>query len=221
MDHDSIGGAVPRRGNAFSRWLGRMILRLGGWRIVGNLPDCPKMVIIGAPHTSNMDALVTLGVALSLQLDFRVMIKASAFRGPLGRVLRWLGALPIERARAGGVVRECIDAFAQRDRLLLCIAPEGTRSAPAEWKRGYYYVAAAADVPILPAAIDYDRRRVCFMPPIHPSGDYDQDWPHVLAAFRPAHPRHPERMSKPLCDTLGWPYCGTPKQDASSPKSGD
>lgn len=221
MDHDSIGGNVPRRGNVFTRWLGHLILRLGGWRIVGAIPDCAKMVVIGAPHTSNKDALIALGVGLSLQVRFKVMVKASAFRGPFDRFFRWLGGLPIERSVAGGMVEQCIQAFGRHDGLLLAVAPEGTRRAPAEWKRGYYHVAVGAGVPILPAVIDYDRKRVCFMPIIEPSGDYEQDWPQIVNAFRLGYPRHPERLSQPLCTVLGWPYQGAGAPTSAPTKKPD
>lgn len=208
MDHDSLGGAIPRRGNRFTRGLGRLILGLLGWRMVGAIPDRAKMVVIGAPHTSNLDALVALGTALSLQVRIKVMVKASVFRGPFDRLFRWLGGLPIARAAAGGMVDQCIHAFGAHNQLLLGIAPEGTRSAPAQWKRGYYHVASGAGVPILPVVLDYERRRVCFMPLIEPSGDYEKDWPAIIGSFDTAFPRHPERLSAPLCEHLGWPYRG-------------
>ena len=41
----------------FSRWLGRTILRLGGWRVIGTFPDIPRLVLIAAPHSSNWDGI--------------------------------------------------------------------------------------------------------------------------------------------------------------------
>jgi len=49
---------APRsRGNAFTRWFGRAILRVGGWRMVGEWPDVRKVVVIVAPHSSGWDGL--------------------------------------------------------------------------------------------------------------------------------------------------------------------
>ena len=50
--------SAPRvEDNPFARWLGRTILRLGGWRMEGEFPDLPRLVLIGAPHSSNWDGL--------------------------------------------------------------------------------------------------------------------------------------------------------------------
>ena len=39
---------APRLRNAgFGRWLGRTVLRLGGWRMEGAFPDIPRLVLIG------------------------------------------------------------------------------------------------------------------------------------------------------------------------------
>lgn len=207
-----IGPRVPRRGNAFSRWLGRAFLRLLGWRLEGTVPDEPRMVLIGAPHTSNMDGVIGLATLTALGLRAGTMIKDSAFHGPLGVVLRWFGAIPIDRRSAKGVVEQSVEAFRARDGLLLLIAPEGTRGAAPEWKRGFWHIALAAGVPILPAACDYRRRIVTFGPPLVPSGDYAADLAQLMP-FYAAHGagRHPERTSRPICEAKGAPWRGTPR----------
>jgi 1-acyl-sn-glycerol-3-phosphate acyltransferase len=202
-----IGANVPRRGNAFWRWLGRTVLWLMGWRLQGDIPDLPKMVLIGAPHTTNVDGVIGIATLVALGLRAGTMIKDSAFKGALGPVLRWFGAIPINRRSAKGLVEQSIDAFANNPQLLLLIAPEGTRSAAKEWKRGFYHIASGAKVAVLPAACDYKRKRITFGPPLFPSGDYDADVRGLLKFFAEfGHPRHPERLSKPLCEAMGLPW---------------
>ena len=199
-----IGPKVPRRGNAFSRGLARLVLRLMGWRIVGRVPDLPKMVVIGAPHTSNLDGVIGLGALMALGLRAGTMIKDSAFKGALGPLLRWFGAIPINRRSPKGVVEQSVDAFASSAQLLLLIAPEGTRGGTAEWKRGFYHIAFGASVPILPAACDYQRKLITFGPELYPGGDYPSDLRRMLEFFREhGVPRHPARLSKPLCEMTG------------------
>ncbi|MGH8528705.1 MAG: lysophospholipid acyltransferase family protein [Nevskiales bacterium] len=207
-----IGGKVPRRGNVLSRSLGRTVLLLMGWRLEGAIPDLPKMVLIGAPHTSNMDGVLALATLTALGLRSGTMIKDSAFKGALGALLRWFGAIPINRRSPKGVVEQSVDAFDSNPYLLLLIAPEGTRSSAPEWKRGFYHIAASAKVPILPAAIDYARKIITFGPSLAPSGDYKADLSRLLA-FYGAHgsPRHPERLSKPLCEAMGREW--QPRED--------
>jgi hypothetical protein len=43
---------APRIHSRFWPWLARGILRLSGWRLLGELPNVPKLVVIGAPHSS-------------------------------------------------------------------------------------------------------------------------------------------------------------------------
>jgi 1-acyl-sn-glycerol-3-phosphate acyltransferase len=200
----TIGASVARRGNGFSRWLGRSVLRLTGWRIQGDIPDLPKMVMIGAPHTSNMDGVMAIATLTALGLRAGTMIKDTAFKGLLGSALRWFGAIPIDRRSAQGVVGQSVDAFNAADSLLLLIAPEGTRSSAPEWKRGFWLIASAANVPVLPAAIDYRRKRITFGPPVSSNGDYDSDLARVLSFYRDySAPRHADRASEPICAVLG------------------
>jgi len=175
-----------------------------GWQLLGTIPDLPKMIMIGAPHTSNMDGVVSFAAMTALGLRAGTMVKDSAFRGVTGGLLRWLGAQPIDRKSAKGVVEQTIDAFNSRQAFVLLLAPEGTRSAAPEWKRGFYHVARGADVPVVPAAIDYDHRRITFGAPLCASGDFDADL-RLLLIFYAAHsaPRHPQRLSRPLCEAQG------------------
>jgi 1-acyl-sn-glycerol-3-phosphate acyltransferase len=199
-----IGDRVPRRGNALSRGIGRLFLALLGWRLEGGIANLPKMVLIGAPHTTNWDGVLSLAALTALGLRSGTMIKDSAFKGPLGRLLRWFGAIPIQRGAAGGVVEQSIDAFAAHSELLLLIAPEGTRYAAADWKRGFHRIAAGAKVPILPAAIDYGRKCIHFGPVLVAGSDYEADLATLLRFYgRHSEARHPRRTSKPVCKALG------------------
>jgi len=199
-----IGSTVPRSGSPFSRWIGRCFLRLLGWRLEGQIPDLPKMVLIGAPHTTNMDGVIGIATLVALGLKTSTMIKDTAFKGVMGPILRGFGAIPINRKSPKGVVEQSIDAFTGREQMLMLIAPEGTRHSSTEFKRGFYRIAQGAGVPVLPAAANYKTKVVTFGPPLTPSGDYEADL-QVLIDFIAAYgaPRHPERLSKPLCEKLG------------------
>lgn len=210
----NIGAQVPRRGNAFSRSIGRLFLRLMGWRMEGSIPDLPKMVMIGAPHTTNMDGVIALSTLIALGLNAGTMIKDSAFKGIMGPILRWFGAIPINRNSPKGVVEQSIDAFNNNAQLLLLIAPEGTRAGAPEWKRGFYHIAAGAGVPIMPAAIDYKRKLITFGPVVVPCGDYAADLHRILTFIsQNSCPRHPERLSKPLCERMGYTWQPAPGKD--------
>lgn len=189
-----VGPAVPRRGNRFSRWLGRTALRLFGWRIEGEaLPDVSKTVLIGAPHTSNWDFIGGVGAMVGLGLDIGWLGKHTLFRRPFGWFMRLLGGIPVNRREAGGVVAESAEAFRQRDKLWLALAPEGTRRG-GNWKSGFYRIAKAANVPILLIAIDARLRRIEIGPLLQPGSDEAGDWRRITAFYEPHLARRGRRL---------------------------
>jgi 1-acyl-sn-glycerol-3-phosphate acyltransferase len=124
-------------------------------------------------------------VAVVFALDLRVAFigKHSLFRGPLGRFMRWLGGLPVDRSRPNGLVDDMVSAFARHDALWLGIAPEGTRSRVDGFKSGFYRIALGAGVPILPAALNYRERALILLPPIVPHADVERGVAELEALF--------------------------------------
>jgi 1-acyl-sn-glycerol-3-phosphate acyltransferase len=183
--------AVPRRGSAFSAWLGRTVLRLMGWRFTGTFADEPRVVMIGAPHTTNWDFVVALSAAFSVRLGFSWVGKHVLFRWPAGIFFRYMGGIPVDRRRPQGFVQQMADEFAARRQFWLAIAPEGTRKTVQRWKTGFYHIAVAAGVPIQLVFFDYPRKNLHMGPVLWPSGDLDADLERILALFA-------ERLGRPL-----------------------
>lgn len=188
-----LGPSVPRRGSLFSKALGRAVLRVLGWEIEGDLPDIPKSVFIVAPHTSSWDFPIAIGVMLALGLRASWLAKHTLFWSPFGRLLLWLGGIPVNRKAAGGVVSLVVRCFEESDALVLAIAPEGTRRQVAGWKSGFHRVATAARVPIVPIGFDYSRRRFWFGPPFESTHDYAADLRALQSYYGPQMARWPER----------------------------
>lgn len=186
-----IGDAVPRRGTWVSRTLGRAVLALLGWRVTGAFPNEPKMVMIGAPHTSNWDFVVALAAAFSLRLGFSWVGKHLLFRPPAHWFFRWLGGIPVDRRASHGFVQQMVDEFDRRERFLLAIAPEGTRKAVRRWKTGFYHIAVGARVPILLVTFDNVRRTIHVGPPLQPTGELSADLDRILALYE-------DRLGTPL-----------------------
>lgn len=194
-----FGPQVPRRGNAFSQWLGLLLLRLlGGWRIRGHWPDVPKAVVIVAPHTSNLDGVLSVAAILALRLRLSLFMKHSAFPWPFAGLLRWFGAIPVNRAAAHDLVTASAEQFERHEQLLIALTPDGTRHAPEQWKKGFYWIAHRARVPVICVGYDYARKEIVILETLMPCGDYEKDYPLLLAQFRGIAPRHPGRLSRPL-----------------------
>jgi len=175
--------SLPRRGNALSKACARALLALFGWRVDGSLPDRPKLVAIVAPHTSNWDFVLGIAVVYALGLRVRFLGKHTLFRPPLGWLMRWLGGTPVVRETPQGAVTDAADMIAREEKVLLGIAPQGTRRSSAGWRSGFYNIALAAKVPILPVAFDGERKSVRLFAPFVPGGDYAADLPKLQALY--------------------------------------
>lgn len=175
---------MPR--NRFMQWLGRSVLRLGGWRMEGAFPDIPKTVLIAAPHSSNWDGVWGIAAKLALGIRLSILGKHSLFKIPLmGPLLRWQGVVPVNRSAPQGVVEQAVAAMRSRDCIWYAIAPEGTRKRVQHWKPGFWRIAHAAGVPVLAAAFDYARRRIVIGPAFALSDDMDADIARIQHWYAP------------------------------------
>ncbi len=166
------------------RGLFRLALRLAGWQIVGQLPDLPKYIVVGAPHTSNWDFVMFLALAFVLKGNMRYMGKAELFRSPLGGFFRWCGGVPVDRSKPQGLVEQMVQAIREAEHFRLVITPEGTRKKVDEWKRGFYYIAKQAGIPIVAGYVD-SRTKTCGIGPIFTlTDDIEADLAAIQAFFK-------------------------------------
>jgi 1-acyl-sn-glycerol-3-phosphate acyltransferase len=191
----NIGPRVPRTARPVLRWCALRLLGLLGWRLEVNLPDEPKLVILAAPHTSNWDGVLAILAMLAMDLRLGLFVKHTAFHGVLGRMLRNMGAIPIDRSAPGGIVAQTVEAFRTRPQLVIGIAPEGTRKRVQKWKRGFYLIAQDAQVPIVCAYLDYAHRVIGTGTPLRTTGDYARDLETIQAFYRGIAPKRPENFS--------------------------
>lgn len=187
---DVVPASYARRGGVITKAAGRLALRLAGWRIEGALPDLPKVVIAVAPHTSNWDFVIGVLALWALDVRLSFLGKHTLFRGWFGRWMRSIGGIPVDRSQAHGVVGETIAAFAKTDRMVLALAPEGTRQLDKGFKAGFLHIAHGARVPVLLTYFDFPRKVIGFGPLFHTTGDADRDLRTVLDFFRPIRGRY-------------------------------
>ena len=137
--HNGVVPALPPRvprmpHGRFAPWLGRTVLRLGGWRVEGELPDIPKAVVIAAPHSSNWDGFWGIAAKLALGIRLSILGKHTLFRIPLlAPLLRWQGVIPVNRAAPQGVVEQAVAAMRVRDVIWYAMAP---KAPAARWRSG-------------------------------------------------------------------------------------
>ena len=182
---DIVPASYERRGSVVSRALGRMLMRVSGWRFEGSLPDVPKIVIAVAPHTTNWDFVIGVVVLWALDIKISFLGKHTLFRGAFGKWMRSIGGIPVDRNSTHGVVGDVVETFARADRMVLALAPEGTRQLDRGFKKGFLHIAHGAGVPVLLAYFDFSRKVIGFGPSFTTSGDADHDMKFILDFYRP------------------------------------
>lgn len=184
---------VPKGGNAFTGWLGETLLKLSGWTLNGTLPNHPKMVIAVGPHTSNWDFVIGVYALFALRIRIRFLAKHTLFMHIAKQLLDLIGGFPVDRKASHGVVQQVAEQFAQQEKMILAIAPEGTRSPIYPWKTGFLTIAHKAKVPVILLAFDYKRKSIEFGPTIVTTGDIDKDMKKVYRYFSTIVPKYKDK----------------------------
>jgi len=179
-------------------FIAKVILKISGWRWVGEIPPEKKYVMLAVPHTSNWDGFWLLCLSLAGGVHLRWMGKHTLLKAPLGWITRPLGLVGIERSRAHNMVLQMKAQFEANEHFILAIPPEGTRSLRTHWKSGFYHIALAADVPLRLGYLDYGQKVGGYGPAIKLTGDVHADMDRIRAFYE-------ERDAKPLRPTRFGP----------------
>jgi len=175
-------------------------MRLAGWRVLFDGLPARQGVLAVYPHTSNWDTVVLLAGKVAMGVPMVFLSKASLFRVPLlGRYLRWMGGMPVDRSSPGSVTDQVIAAMAHAREAggyyWLCLTPEGTRSYTEGLRSGFYRIAHEAGVPLGLVRLDYARREISVVDFIRVSGDREADMARAAEAFGDAKGLHPAQAS--------------------------
>jgi 1-acyl-sn-glycerol-3-phosphate acyltransferase len=182
---------VTLQTNRFTYSLAMATLRLKSWKLDVHMPVAPKFVLVGAPHTSSLDLFYALLLSHGTGIKMHWIGKDSLFRWPLGGAMRWLGGIPVKRNSGQNFVTQMVNVFNKMEKLVVAIAPEGTRGKADHWKTGFYYIALGAGVPIALGFVDYKERTVGIGPSLQPSGDIHADFEQIKSFYAGKTGRHP------------------------------
>ena len=191
---------IPKSFRAFRpralQWLGRTVLSFLGWKVNGGISDeheGKKLVVVLAPHTSNWDGI--LGVAAIAGLDAKITFigKHTVFKYfALGAFMRYMGGIPVDRTKPGGIIQDAIDQIREMNGTLIGMAPEGTRSKVKEWKTGFLRIADELNTKIVPASIDFAKKEILLGKIFTPSGNKLKDIADLKKYYEAFTPKHPE-----------------------------
>lgn len=174
--------------------LALFILRIFGWKIDQHTPaGIKKCVICVGPHTSNWDFVIGRLAFMAYGVKVKILIKKEAFVPPFGWLLRAMGGIPVDRKKKNvNLTDEAVKHFEQSETLYMLFTPEGTRSYNPNWKKGFYYIAQKAKVPIYIGYIDYKTKTGGFHSLFEPTGDVDKDIRYIKSILKQFKGRHPE-----------------------------
>lgn len=168
-----------------------------GWKIEGSSNLNPsKCVFMVMPHTSWHDFYLGLFTRGITGIPMHFIGKKELFRFPFGWYFKWMGGKPLDRTGNLNKVDAIVKTFENYDELRLAIAPEGTRKHVSELKSGFYYIALKANVPIIPVAFDFGKKKVAIGTAFLPTGNYQLDLKALLLFFEGVDGKYHEKQFK-------------------------
>lgn len=165
------------------------------WKEQVTVPRHDKCIICVAPHTSNWDFLIAEIYYCAIGRTAGFLMKKEWFFWPLGNLFRRMGGIAVERSRHTSLTDQLAEKALKAERFELAVTPEGTRSLVHTWKRGFYFIALKARLPIMLYAIDYEKKLIVCTKTIHPSGDVETDMREIMDYYRTFKGRHPEKFA--------------------------
>jgi 1-acyl-sn-glycerol-3-phosphate acyltransferase len=123
------------------------------------------------------------------------LIKKEWFFFPMSLIFKLLGGIPVDRSRKTSLTDQMTERYNSMEKFEVAITPEATRKRNPEWKKGFYYIALAANVSIVVAAIDYKKKEVDFKKIVIPSGDVDADISEIKECYKDVSARHPKNFA--------------------------
>lgn len=165
--------------------LSSLILKMLGWTIMSEIPpEIKKGIVLQAPHTSMMDFVIGRMAFWHYGVKINLLIKKEAFNTWYGGLLKAVGGIPVDRQKSTKLVDQVAEKFDETDSLFLVVTPEGTRTRVDNWKKGFYYIALKAKVPILVGFIDYPKKIGGIGPHVYPTGDFEKDMKEIEGYLR-------------------------------------
>ncbi len=169
----TIRGALARAYWAVSRWRPRL----------DEMPAEDAGILVGAPHTSNWDFVLMLGLSWKFGIRVKFLGKHQLFRGPFGPLMRALGGIPVDRRDPSRVVAEIVGRLEAGERFFLVVTPEGTRSRGEHWRSGFYRIAREADLPITLGYVDRTTMITGLGPTFRLTGEVCADMDRIRAFY--------------------------------------
>ena len=161
-----------------------------GWKTNITVDQPEKFIICLAPHTSNWDFILGQLYSRAEGISINYLMKKEWFFWPLGPIFRRTGGIPVYRQKKTSMTDTLAETAKNASTFRLCITPEGTRKRNPEWKKGFYFIAQKASLPILLYGVDYERKLIECTKSIIPTGNIEEEMPMIKDYFKGYRGKH-------------------------------
>lgn len=175
-----------------------LLFKKMGWKANITIPLGDKYIIAIAPHTSNMDFIISMLYSKAMGIESNFLMKKEWFFWPMGPIMKKLGGIPVNRNKKCSMTDQMAEVARQRKTFHLAITPEGTRSKVSEWKKGFYYIALKAQLPIFLYGIDYPSKLIECSKCIIPNGNINEQMKEIKLYFQRFTGRKPHKFATGL-----------------------
>ena len=169
-----------------------ILYNLLGWKKTVTVDHPNKYIICMAPHTSNWDFLIGQLYAKAEGIKANFLMKKEWFFWPLGPMFKAMGGISVWRSKNCSMTDNLAEQAKKMQTFHLCITPEGTRSLNPEWKKGAYYIALKAQIPLILYGVDYEKREIVCTKSFIPTGDIDNEMKELKLYYKDFKGKHPE-----------------------------
>ncbi len=167
-----------------------LLINILGWTMKGEFPNIKKSVIIFAPHTSYWDGFYGKLFFILLDINYKFLSKKEFFKFPLNYLFRLYGSIPVSRNKK--FINEVVTIFNQNETLHIILSPEGQLAKTDHWKKGFYYMAKKANVPIVVGYIDYKKKEIGVKGVISDVKDLKETMPTINNMYKDISAKYPK-----------------------------
>lgn len=171
------------------------LLRILGWTTDGGPMKEDKAIVLGVPHTSAWDFVISYLFYAQFGRSAKVMVKKEFFIGPIGWLLRKMGGTPVDRSNATAMLKSLIAEMEKEKIFHLAIAPEGTRKPIKRWKTGFHLIARHVGCPVYLGYFDWGTKHVGVGKKFELSDNPKEDMKKIQAEYEKMgiKGKHPEK----------------------------
>ncbi len=185
MSEFDLPDQLPRHGRVLLPKIARWLYKVLGWTFINDLPNVKKLIIIGAPHTSNWDILPAGMVIYGLDIAPTLLAKDRLFKWPIVRgFIESIGGKPIQQSGKQSYTQRYQQLLETEDKIVLAISPEGTRKKTEQWRTSFLYLTYATGVPVIGATLDIANKTIRLSKQFEFCGDIEQDMLQVKRYFQ-------------------------------------